>query len=172
MFFGKAFVGQDILLSAAHQFGELFMAGRKCFDQLGPVLFRCCERVLVEGCSEYGGDDRAVLLADAGKRIAHEVHAAALNGGPEHLGRGGLQPLVVIGDDQTGAAQAAIGEGAEELVPEDLRLAGLDGNAENLAPAICHPAGDCAAICREGRLTATATMAATLIIRPARRTLM
>jgi len=67
---------------------------------------------------------------------AHEVHAGALDGGPEHLGCGGLQPLVVVGDDQTGAAQAAIGEGAQELVPEDLRLAGLDGDAQDLAPAI------------------------------------
>jgi len=76
------------------------------------------------------------------------------------------------GNDQAGAAQPAIGERAEELVPEDLRLAGLDGDARNLAVAVYYQAGDCAAICREGRLTATATMAATLTIRPPRRTLM
>jgi len=128
--------GQDILLGAAHQFCELFMAGRKCFDQLGPVLFRCCERILVEGCSERRGDDRAVLLSHAGKRVAHEMNTAALDGRSEHLGRRGLQPLVIVGDDQTGAAQAAVGKGAEELVPEDLRFTGLDGDAENLAPAI------------------------------------
>jgi hypothetical protein len=55
---------------------------------------------------------------------------------PKHLGRGGLQPLVIVGDDQTGAAQAAIGEGAQEFIPEHLCLAGLDGNAQNLAAAV------------------------------------
>ena len=72
------------------------MARLEGLDQLGPVLFRCCERVLVEGCSERDGDNRAVLLADAGKRIAHEVNAAALDGRAEHLGGCCLQPLVVV----------------------------------------------------------------------------
>jgi len=43
---------------------------------------------------------------------------------------------VVVGDDQAGSAEPAICERAEELVPEDLCFAGLDGNAETLAAAI------------------------------------
>ncbi len=136
MFLGEALVGQDVVLGAAHQLGELGMARFERVGQFGPVLFRCRERVLVEGGFERGGDDRAVLLADAGQRISHEMDAAALNGGTEHLGRGGLQPLVVVGDDQTGSAQASIGERTQEFVPEDLRLAGLDGDAQNFAAAV------------------------------------
>ena len=104
--------------------------------RLCPVLFGRFERALVEGGSERRGDNRAVLLADAGERVAHEVHATALDGRSEHLGGCCLQPLVVVGDNQTGAAQAAIGEGAQELVPEDLGFTGLGGNAQDLAPAI------------------------------------
>ena len=40
------------------------------------------------------------------------------------------------GDDQTSAAQAAVGERAEELVPEHLCFAGLDGDAQNLSAPI------------------------------------
>jgi hypothetical protein len=136
VFLGEALVGQDVLLGAAHQVRELGMARFERVDQLGPVLLRCGERVLIEGGSERRYDDRAVLLADAGERVAHEVDAAALDGRSEHLGRGGLQPFVVVRDDQAGAAQAAIGEGAQELVPEDLGFTRLDGDAQNLASTV------------------------------------
>ncbi len=43
---------------------------------------------------------------------------------------------MIVGDDQASAAQAAICERAQEFVPEDLRLAGLDGDAQNLAAAV------------------------------------
>jgi len=52
-------------------------------DQLGPVFFRACLPVLVKGCSERRRDNGAVLLADAGQRVAHEMHATALDGGPQ-----------------------------------------------------------------------------------------
>lgn len=104
------------------------MARFEGVDQLGPVILRCRERVLIEGGSERRGDDRAVLLADAGERVAHEMNAAALDGRSEYVGRGSLQALVIVGNDQTGTAQAAVGERAKKLVPEDLCLAGLDGD--------------------------------------------
>lgn len=98
--------------SMAHQLGKFWIARFERIDQLGPVVFRCREGILVEGGSERRSDDRAVLFADAGECVAHEVDAAALDGGAEHLGCGGLQALVIISDDRTGAARAyASGEG-------------------------------------------------------------
>ena len=87
---GKALVCQDIVFGAAHQFREPGMALLERVDQLGRVLLRRRKRILVEGGSERVGDDRAVLPADAGQRVAHEMHAVALDRRAEHLGRGGL----------------------------------------------------------------------------------
>ena len=42
----------------------------------------------------------------------------------------------VVGDDQTGTAQATVGERAEELIPEYLCFAGLDGDAQDLSAPI------------------------------------
>ena len=112
------------------------MARLERLDQLGPVLFRRLERVLIEGGPKCGRDDRAVLPADAGERVSHEMDAAALDCGAENLGGGRLQALVVVGDDQAGAAQAAVGEGAEELFPEHLGLARLHGDAHNLSAPV------------------------------------
>ncbi len=39
-----------------------------------------------------------------GEHVAHEVHAAALPGGAEDLGDGGLEALMGVGDDQLDAA--------------------------------------------------------------------
>ena len=61
---------------------------------------------------------------------------AALNGGAENLGGGRFQPLVVVGDDQAGAAQTATGKGAEKVVPEHLGLAGLDGDTQDLSAPV------------------------------------
>lgn len=47
--------------------------------------------------------------------IAHEVNAAPLPGGGEHLGNGGLDPLMGIGDDQLDAAEAPPRQLAQEL---------------------------------------------------------
>ena len=71
-----------------------------------------------------------------GEHVAHEVHAAALPGGVQHLGDGGLQALVGVGDDQLDAAQAAPRELAQEVGPEGLGLRGADLHAEHLAPAV------------------------------------
>ena len=70
------------------------------------------------------------------QRVAHEVHAAALPSGVEHLGHGGLDALVGIGHDQLDAAQAAAGELAQERRPEGLGLGGANIHAEDLATAV------------------------------------
>ena len=87
------------------------------------------------GCDE-GGDDAPALPAGMGQQVAHEVDAAPLSSCAEDPGRGGLQALVVVGDHQLHAAQAAPGEAAQEPGPEGLGLGRADRHAEDLAPAL------------------------------------
>src|SRR6185437_1186775 len=82
------------------------------------------------------GDDAPPALAGMRQRVAHEVDAAALPAGVEHLGDGGLDALVGVGDDEFDAAQTAAGELAQKRRPERLGLGGTDVHAENLAPAV------------------------------------
>jgi hypothetical protein len=42
------------------------------------------------------------------QRVAHEVHAATLPGGVEHLGYGSLDALMGVGHDQLDAAHRSI----------------------------------------------------------------
>ena len=92
----KTPVGQQVILRTAHQLGMPRFEG---VDQLGPVLFQSCKRVLVEGRPERRSDDGLVLLDDAGMCVAPKVDAAALYGRIEHLCCSGFQSLVVVGDD-------------------------------------------------------------------------
>ena len=54
--------------------------------------------VLGEGGGDEGGDHPPAVLAGMGQGVAHEVHPAALPGGVQHLGDGGLDALMGIGD--------------------------------------------------------------------------
>lgn len=86
---GEAFVGQDVLLGAAHQVCELGVARFEREKQLVTVLPRCGECVLFEVGSERRGDDRSVLLIDESQRFAHEMHgwlAKVLDDRAQHLG--------------------------------------------------------------------------------------
>jgi hypothetical protein len=74
-------------------------------------------RLLREGGGDEGGDDAASALAGVREHVPHEVDAAALPGGAEHLGDGRLQALMRVGDDEFDAAKAAPGELAQELRP-------------------------------------------------------
>ena len=69
-----------------------------------------------------------------GQQVAHEVDAAPLSSCAEDPGRGGLQALVVVGDHQLHAAQAAPGEAAQEPGPEGLGLGLIDGLRPQPAP--------------------------------------
>src|SRR3979409_2691768 len=80
-----------------------------------------------EGGADPGGDDAPLGLAGIGKRVAHEVYAAALPGGPQNLDNGGLQPLMRVRDHPLCAAQAAPSQAAQELDPKGLGLAVADG---------------------------------------------
>ncbi|PWR02134.1 hypothetical protein DKT77_13350 [Meridianimarinicoccus roseus] len=59
-----------------------------------------------------------------------------MGGRSRHLGSSSFQPPVIVGDDQAGAAQAAMGEGSQELVLEDLSLTGLDRDTQDLTATI------------------------------------
>ena len=65
------------------------------------------------------------------------MKSAALPGGVQHAGDRGFQPLVGVRDDQLDPAQATAGQAAQELDPECSGLGGADGEAQNLAPAVC-----------------------------------
>ena len=60
---------------------------------------------------------------------------SARPGGVEDAGSGGLEPLVVVGDQQLDAAEPAAGQRAQERGPEGLGLVVADRHAEHLAPA-------------------------------------
>jgi hypothetical protein len=64
------------------------------------------------------------------------VHAAPLEAGAEDAPGGRPQALVIVGDDELDAAQAAVGERAQEPGPEDLGLGGAGGDAQDLAAAV------------------------------------
>lgn len=55
-------------------------------------------------------DFTAAALAGVGENVAHEVDPAALPGRAEHLGDGGLQAFVGVGDDQLDASEATAGQ--------------------------------------------------------------
>ena len=57
------------------------------------------------------------------------MHSAALKPGVEDAPRGRPQALVVVGDNELDAAQATIGERAQEVGPEDLGLGRARGDA-------------------------------------------
>ncbi len=54
-----------------------------------------------------GRNDAAAVLVGVRQGVAHEVHAAALPGGAEHLGGGGFEAFVSVRDDELDPAQPA-----------------------------------------------------------------
>lgn len=70
-----------------------------------------------------GREERTIRSRrDAGVK-ARQGDAAALPGGAQHLGDGGLQPIVGIRDHQLDAARASPGQAAQEVQPERFGLA-------------------------------------------------
>src|SRR5579864_8673562 len=104
---GEAHVSEHIGLGVIHQCGQFRHAWPGLVCDLAPLLSSRRRVVLGEGGADPGGDDAPLGLAGIGERVAHEVHATALPGGPQNLGYGGLQPLVRVRDHQLCAAQAA-----------------------------------------------------------------
>ena len=81
-------------LGLVHQSGKL---GHLRMDLVGdeaPLRARRRGIVLGKGGGDEGRDDTPALPAGMRQHIAHEVHAAALPGGAEHLGNGGLDAFM------------------------------------------------------------------------------
>jgi hypothetical protein len=89
-------VGEHILFCLVQKGGELGQLGSQLVGDLAPLSSGAFSVVLGEGGGNEGGDDAAPLAACMGKHIAHEVDAAALPSGVEHLGDGGFDALMSI----------------------------------------------------------------------------
>src|SRR6202035_4436613 len=116
--------------------GQLAQLGTELVGDLAPLRASGLGIILSKGSGNEGGDDAPAALAGMGQCVAHEVDAAPLPTGIGHLGDGGLDALMSIGDNELDAAQAAAGELAQERSPERLGLGGTDVHAEHLAPAV------------------------------------
>jgi hypothetical protein len=91
---------------------------RACYEPLGAGLGPI---VLSKRGSDEGGDHAPPALAGVRRRIAHEVHAAALPASVDHLGDGGLEVFVRVGETS--------------LTPRRPRQANLRRNAvQNVGP--------------------------------------
>jgi hypothetical protein len=62
---------------------------------------------LGKGGGDESGDDAPTALAGMSQRVAHEVHAATLLGGVEHLGEVGIDALVSVGRAELDATRTA-----------------------------------------------------------------
>jgi hypothetical protein len=103
----KAHECEHIRLGLVHSPGD-FWAGRPQlvgdFAALQPGRFSV---VLRKGGGDEGGDHAPAALACMGKRIAHEVNAAALPAGGQHLRHRCLDALMSIRVHQLDALQPA-----------------------------------------------------------------
>ena len=154
---GEAHKGEDIGFRLIHQCRQLCDLGPELISNLAPLEAGHFGVLLGEGGGDEGSDDTPALLSGMGQDIAHEMHAAALPGGMQHLCNGRLEPFMGIRDYELDAAQAAPCQRAQELGPEGLGL-----EAPIAMPSTSR---------RPSLLTATATMTATETIRPVARTL-
>src|SRR5215208_6716378 len=64
------------------------------------------------------------------------MHPTPLPGGAQHPPDRGLEALMRIRDHQLDAREPALDQIAQEVGPEDLRLARTDVQPDNLAPAL------------------------------------
>ena len=112
------------------------MLGAERIGNLVPLLDGGRLVLLREDGLQHRRDRGAVLRADMGEDIPGPVNAAPLLGRAEDALRGGPEALVVVGDDEPHPAQPAVGERAEKVGPEGLRLRRAGGDAEHLAPPV------------------------------------
>src|SRR4051794_38630278 len=92
--------------------------------------------VLREDGADHGRDRGALLGRRVAQEVASPVHAAALEAGAKDAPSRRPQALVIVGNDELDAAQAAIGQRAEEPGPEHLGFRGASRDAQNLAAAV------------------------------------
>jgi site-specific DNA recombinase len=133
---GEVHVGQHVGLGIVHESGELRQLGTQLIGDLAPLRLGCFGILLCEGRRDEGGRDATALASGMGQEITHQMYAAALPSGMQHLGDGGLQSFVCIGDHQLHTAEAAASKLAQEFGPEGFCLGGTNIHAEDLASAV------------------------------------
>ena len=136
MLLREGHVGEHVGLGIVENSGELWQLRATLIGDGAPLGAGGLGRLLHKGGCDEGRDDATTALAGMRQHVPHEVDAAALPGGGEHLGDGGLQALISIRDDELHPAQASAGELAQELCPDRFGLRGADLYAQHLAPAV------------------------------------
>lgn len=122
----NAHIGQNVdfgFVEVGRQLGQL---RPQLVGDTAPLFAGGVGVILRKRRADEGRNDAAPALPGMGKNIAHEVDTAALPGVVQHLGNGGLDAFVGVGDHQLDAAQATAGELAQERGPERLGLGGAD----------------------------------------------
>ena len=139
----RASEGQHVVAGVVHQGAELGLLLAQGVSHDLPLGFGLGLGLLCEDRLQHRRHRGALLGRGVSQGVAHPVNAAPLMGRIEDTARGRPQALVVVGDHQLHAAQAPIGEAAQELGPERLGLGGAGGDAQNLALAVVvHGDGD------------------------------
>ncbi len=104
MLLGKGHVRQHVGFGTVHEGSEPWRARAELVGDPAPL--RAC-RVRIgfgERGADPGRDNAPLSLARMCQRIAHEMHPAALPGGPQHSLCGRLEAFVRVGGDQFHAA--------------------------------------------------------------------
>ena len=78
MLCGEGHVGEHVMLGLVHQPAEFLEPGPQLIGDVPPDLTRRLAVGLDEGLADGGGDNRLLRLWHVGQRIAHEVHAGAV----------------------------------------------------------------------------------------------
>jgi hypothetical protein len=91
---------EHIRLGLVHQPGELWDRRPQLFGDFASLQPGRFGVVLRKGGGDEGGDHAPSALSRMGERIAHEVDAAALPAGGQHLRHRGLDAFVRIRDHQ------------------------------------------------------------------------
>lgn len=149
-------VGEHVGLGFVEEAGQVRQLGAELICDLAPLSAGGLGIVLGERGGDEAGDDAAAALAGMGQSIAHEVDAAALPAGVEHLGHVALMPSRV--------------SETTSLTPRRPRRASLRRNAVQNVSASDGPISMPRPSRRPSLLKPTATITATDTLRPFWRT--
>lgn len=129
-------VGEDVVAGGVHEGAELVLVLAQGIGDSIPLGLRLGLAFLGEDRLQHGRDRGALLGRGVRQGVAHPVNPAALLGSIEHAACGRPQALLVISDHKLHAAQAGVGEVAQEVRPERPGPRGACGNDQKLALAV------------------------------------
>ena len=127
---------QHFDFSSVHELSELRQLGAQLIGDDPPLRAHGLEGVLCERGVDRGEHHLLLPFAGVCERVAQEVNLAALPGGVQDLGCGGLQARVGVGDDELDPSKATACHGAQEVPPERLRFAWTDSQTKHLTHAL------------------------------------